>query len=467
MSKILPLSLAVALALTACHQNENKAKQQDAEFVKIEAPIENGAVNMLLPDFVQLVAQEGGAVVNIRVVPKKNTNLNNFFSFEDFFRDWEGGEDSFGSGVIIANDGYILTNAHVVKDAAKIVVALSDRREFTAHLVGSDDKTDVALLKIDATDLPQVRTGNSDALKPGEWVAAIGAPFGFNHSVTSGIVSAKGRSLPEENYTPFIQTDVAINPGNSGGPLFNLKGEVVGINSQIYSRSGGFMGISFAIPIEIAMNVAEQLKQYGKVHRGQLGIIIQEINYDLAKAFGLEKPAGALVTRLLNDSPAAQAGLQVGDIILSANGQIVHFSHDLPVIIGAIAPGKEVPLNIWRKGENLELTVQLASLNSETPANSNDHHEYLPDTETKFSMGDLGLTIGTHNTGRQTQLIVLQAEGIAADSGFEIGDVLISINGQTITDQQSLENALAQNKHNVPILVQRSGNMLFISLNLP
>ena len=356
------LPLAAALALAGCNKNDSANKPAEGSFVtKVEVVKGNDRVGMLLPDFAELVAREGGSVVNIQALREEGGEGNSDGSaedpFSDFFKrivpnqpeDGDGDDANFGSGVIISADGYILTNAHVVKGKTNIKATLNDKREYHAKLIGADDKSDIALLKIDAEDLPAAKIGNPNELKSGEWVAAIGAPFGFDNSVTAGIVSAKGRTLPNETYTSFIQTDVAINPGNSGGPLFNLKGQVVGINSQIYSRSGGFMGISFAIPIDTAMNVAEQLKTDGKVQRGQLGVVIQEVTHDLAKSFGLDKPTGALVSKVLPNSPAAAAGLQVGDIIRGVNGKEIVSSGDLPVIVGSTAPGKEVKLQIWRQ----------------------------------------------------------------------------------------------------------------------
>lgn len=297
-----------------------------------------------LPDFTPLVEQASPAVVNIstrqklpdRAMARGQLSIPDLEGLPPMFRDFlersipqvprnprgqQREAQSLGSGFIISNDGYILTNNHVVADADEILVRLSDRSEHKAKLVGADPRSDVAVLKIEAKNLPTLKLGDSNKLKVGEWVLAIGSPFGFDHSVTAGIVSAKGRSLPNESYVPFIQTDVAINPGNSGGPLLNLQGEVVGINSQIFTRSGGFMGLSFAIPIDVALNVADQLKKAGKVSRGWLGVVIQEVNKDLAESFGLDKPSGALVAQLVEDGPAAKGGLQVGDVILSLNGR--------------------------------------------------------------------------------------------------------------------------------------------------
>ncbi|HOB45554.1 MAG TPA: Do family serine endopeptidase, partial [Zoogloea sp.] len=325
-----------------------------------------------LPDFSALVEQVGPAVVNISVTQKLArggaTSGEDPFAddpFYDFLRRFgvpvpgmpgngRGGrvpdqvQQGVGSGFIVSSDGFVLTNAHVVDGATEVTVKLTDKRNFKARVVGVDKRTDVALLKIDATGLPSVRTGDAERSKVGEWVIAMGSPFGFENTVTAGIISAKARRLPDENYVPFIQTDVAINPGNSGGPLFNLAGEVIGINSQIYSRSGGFMGISFAIPIDVAMKVKDQLQRYGKVSRGRLGVSIQGLDADLAQNFGLDKPTGALVANVESGSPAEKAGLLPGDVVLGVNGQKVDSSADLPRIIGDQKPGSVVRLSIWR-----------------------------------------------------------------------------------------------------------------------
>src|SRR5690554_3616941 len=328
-----------------------------------------------LPDFTQLVESAAPAVVNIsttQTVQKRSSRIPQEVPeiFRHFFGELPEGfeqepsqqqRQSLGSGFIISDDGYILTNNHVIENADEIVVRLSDRRELIAELIGSDASSDLALLKIDAKGLPVVTVGNSDKLKVGEWVLAIGSPFGFDHSVTAGIVSAKGRSLPNESYVPFIQTDVAINPGNSGGPLFNLQGEVVGINSQIFTRSGGFMGLSFAIPMEVAMDVVQQLKTSGKVERGWLGVVIQEVNKELAESFKLDKPSGALVAQVMADSPAAAGGLQVGDVIVASNGSPVAMSADLPHLIGAMKPGEVATLQIVRDGKRRTLKVKVGA----------------------------------------------------------------------------------------------------------
>src|ERR1700712_745536 len=340
-----------------------------------------------LPDFTSLVEQASPAVVNISTrqkLPDRSVAQGQAPDLEglppmlrEFLErsmppgsrppgsgkgDRQREAQSLGSGFIISADGFILTNNHVIDGADEILVRLSDRSEMKAKLIGTDPRTDVAVLKIDGKDLPTVKLGNSDKLKVGEWVLAIGSPFGFDHSVTKGIVSAKGRSLPNDTYVPFIQTDVAINPGNSGGPLFNMAGEVVGINSQIFTRSGGFMGLSFAIPIDVAVDVANQLKKDGKVNRGWLGVVIQEVNKDLAESFGLDKPAGALVAQTLPDGPAAKAGLQVGDVILSMNGQPIVMSADLPHLVGALKAGAKANLEVIRDGKRQTLAITVGAL---------------------------------------------------------------------------------------------------------
>lgn len=485
MKKTLLVILISTLAISACNKSPNTAEAiqklpETTEFVKkIEAPKSDGSIAMLLPDFAALVAQEGGAVVNIQAVSDNAFSSNEPSTsddpFSEFFKRFipnspefsqEESEANFGSGFIISTDGYILTNAHVVKGRENIKIALNDKREFYAKLVGLDDKSDVALLKIDADHLPVAKIGNPNELKSGEWVAAIGAPFGFDNSVTAGIVSAKNRTLPNETYTPFIQTDVAINPGNSGGPLFNLRGQVVGINSQIYSRSGGFMGISFAIPIDVAMNVAEQLKATGKVQRGQLGVIIQEVSYDLSKSFGLDKPTGALVARVVPNSPAEKGGIQVGDIIRSVNNEEVRSSSDLPLTIGALAPGKEVKLGIWRKGKMLETIVVLGEQNNFE--NNHDRNEMqLLNSLGGFEFPAAQLNIELESNGDKRALVVRQALGLSARAGLKRGDILVEIAGKEVHTQEDFEDAIKAAGKNIPILVNRGGNMLFLALVLP
>jgi serine protease Do len=334
-----------------------------------------------LPDFSRLVEEQGPAVVNISTTQSvKRSAVPQLPGIEDeevleFFRRFiprtpgvPRESRSLGSGFIISNDGYILTNAHVVEGADEINVRLTDKRELKAKVVGSDRRTDVALIKVESTGLPVVKFGDPGRVKVGEWVVAIGAPFGFENTVTAGIVSAKGRSLPQENFVPFLQTDVAINPGNSGGPLFNMKGEVIGINSQIYSRTGGFMGLSFAIPIDVALDVQKQLRDKGRVARGRIGVVIQEVTKDLATSFGLDRPRGALVNSVEKSSPADRAGVQPADIITRFNGKAVEESIDLPRIVGATRPGTQVTMDVWRKGATRTLNITVGELQEERVA---------------------------------------------------------------------------------------------------
>lgn len=481
--KLLVALVAAAVFLGACNRDGSWFGGDDkvGEFVQTVKPQDQDSVPMLLPDFTALVEREGAAVVNIQASrdpgapaaggdngPGGNDPLYEFFKRLVPYGGEEGAEGdddefNFGSGFIISEDGYILTNTHVLAGMNNIKVLLNDKREYRAQLIGSDTQSDVALLKIEASDLPTVKVGNPKDLKVGEWVAAIGAPFGFDNSVTAGIVSAKGRSLPNENYTPFIQTDVAINPGNSGGPLFNLKGQVVGINSQIYSRSGGFMGISFAIPIDVAMNVAEQLKTTGKVQRGRVGVVIQEVSYDLAKSFGLDKANGALVSQVLPNSPAARAGLQIGDIIQSVNGEEVKNSSDLPVMVGILPPGKEITLGIWRQGKREEVKLLLDSVNTE--ADARNSNLLLPDDPgaISFSADALGLTLLQSRNG----VVVLEARQAAAQAGLRRGDVVMAVGPAAVTDEKSFQAAVAAAGKNIPILVKRGDNTLFLALTLP
>lgn len=490
--KYLALTVAVLLALTACGKEEKSndvpaAKPQEQVFAKpVEAQTSQGKVDMLLPDFTKLMEQEGATVVNIQATKQTENNADQTdhspFPEDDPFYDFfkrlvpnapqlqgpdEDKDQNFGSGFIISANGYILTNSHVVSGMNSIKVTLNDKREFSAKLIGSDTQSDVALLKIEAEGLPTVKIGDVKTLRIGEWVAAIGAPFGFENSITAGIVSAKGRSLPNENYTPFIQTDVAINPGNSGGPLFNLRGQVVGINSQIYSRSGGFMGISFAIPIDVAMNVAEQLKANGKVQRGQLGVVIQEVSYDLAKSFGLDKASGALIAKIMPNSAAQQAGLQVGDIVRKVNGEEVRASSDLPVMVGSIMPGKEVTLSIWRGGKQTDVKVKLGSASEQTETSAKEaEHPQHEGGHDGFTVENAGVTLQVENADGKQRLIVLRVSGAAERAGLKRGDEIIAVSQISVNDESTFRSALESAGKNVPLLVQRDGNTLFLALNL-
>ena len=445
-----------------------------------------------LPDFTVLAKQNSPAVVNISTEQKSRSKkrLPEGFSmpdvpedspFNELFKHFfgEGMEDfteresqSLGSGFVISSDGYILTNYHVVADADEIQVRFSDRRFYDAKVIGSDKGSDVALIKIEATDLPTVKIGKSSDLEVGEWVLAIGSPFGFDHTVTAGIVSAKGRSLPSENYVPFIQTDVAINPGNSGGPLFNLKGEVVGVNSQIYSRTGGFMGLSFAIPIELAINVADQLRQHGRVSRGYLGVLIQDVDRNLAESFGMAQPYGALVSRVMPDSPAKRAGLQVGDVILAFNGQRLLNSSQLPPLVGASRVEEEAELRILRSGKELTLAVQVGRL-----ADEEEVSEAVPAKKEPDQIEQLGLAVIDIDPQVREELELEEtggalvgkvSPGAAQDAGIRRGDIVLMFDGVDVNDAAHLRELIegAEDKRTVAVLVKRGENPLFMALRL-
>jgi serine protease Do len=366
----------------------------------------------------------------------------------------------------------VISNFHVVKDADEITVRLSDRREFVAKVIGSDERSDLAVLKIEAEDLPVVRLGHATDLKVGEWVLAIGSPFGFDHSVTAGIVSAKGRALPNENYVPFIQTDVAINPGNSGGPLFNLNGEVVGVNSQIYSRTGGFMGLSFAIPVEVVMNVYHQIRDKGKVSRGWLGVLIQEVTRELAESFGMDKPHGALVAKVLPDSPAAAAGIKPGDVVVDFNEVEIDLSSDLPPLVGGTEVGKKIPVEIVRDGKSLKLDLEIGELPPEQELKhaSSDKADTATDNRLKIAVKDL--------TDKQREELELAGHGVVVDrvelgparrAGIRKGDIVTMIDDERVKDAKhfkDLVEALPAGK-SVPILVQRAGQPIFLAIKVP
>jgi len=446
-----------------------------------------------LPDFTDLVEEASPAVVNISTrqkMPERavagQPGLPDLEGLPPMFREFfersipqiprnPGGRQreaqSLGSGFIISPDGYIMTNNHVVADADEIIVRLSDRSELEAKLIGADPRSDVALLKVEGKDLPVVRLGKADDLKVGEWVLAIGSPFGFDHSVTAGIVSAKGRNLPSDSYVPFIQTDVAINPGNSGGPLFNLQGEVVGINSQIFTRSGGFMGLSFAIPMEVAMQVADQLKADGKVTRGWLGVVIQEVNKDLAESFGLDKPAGALVAQVLEDGPADKGGLQVGDVILSLDGKPIIMSADLPHLVGGLKPGEKAELDVVRDGSRKKLNVTVGTL----PEEGQELASSGSAQGGERSNNRLGVTV-VELTAEQKKGLDLKGgvvvkevlNGPAAMIGLRPGDVITHLNNQAI-DSISAFTQVAQDlpkNRSVSMRVLRQGRASFITFKL-
>ncbi|MFT7109762.1 MAG: serine protease Do [Psychrobacter glaciei] len=446
-----------------------------------------------LPDFTELVEDAGPAVVNISTTQKTTSrhggNMELPEGMPEIFRHFFGvpqnprsnpnphnsprGQSqeraSLGSGFIVSNDGYVLTNNHVIDGADQIFVRLNDRREFEAKLIGSDVSSDLALLKIEAEYLPTVDIGNSDKLKVGGWVVAIGSPFGFDYSVTAGIVSAKGRSLPNENYVPFIQTDVAINPGNSGGPLFNLEGEVVGINSQIYTRSGGFMGLSFAIPINVAMEVVDQLKETGTVTRGWLGVAIQEVDKDLAESFGLKKAAGALVSQVVQNGPADESGLKSGDIITEFNGNPVILSSDLPHLVGRVRPGSNSKLKVIRNGKTKILMVKIGALPQEGGS-----ARLQPELAKNIKSNRLGIEV-TELTATQKQkldtegvLVSKVTQGPGANAGLINGDVITMVYSEIIRNMGDFERVVSKlpSGRLVPMRIVRRGAPMFISLRV-
>lgn len=443
-----------------------------------------------LPDFTELAEKQGPAVVNISITSVVHggnigfPGMPNDENLQEFLRRFgipgmpgvpgqDGGQDyksqSLGSGFIISADGYILTNAHVVNEADEVLVKLYDKREFKAKIIGADKRTDVALIKIEATGLPKVTIGDPNALKVGEWVAAIGSPFGLENTMTAGIVSAKGRALPQENYVPFIQTDVAINPGNSGGPLFNLRGEVVGVNSQIYSKSGGSMGLSFSIPIDVAIDISNQLKASGRIARGWLGISIQEVTKELAESFGLKQTSGALIAGIEKNSPADKGGLEAGDIILKFDGKVIATSSDLPRVVATTKPGKVVPVEIVRKGANKTLQLGVGEMPSEQGEAPAVNKELIKPEANKIGLTLRELTAQQRKRlNGKNGLLVVESSGAAAQAGVRRGDVILGLNNN---ESQSVElfnkqiNAVPAGK-TVAVLVQRGENTLYVPIRV-
>ena len=451
------------------------------------------AIAKELPDFTELAEKQGPSVVNISVTQVVQgqgiggfPGMPNDEAFNELFRRFglpipgvpggPGGQvppqefksNSLGSGFIISADGYILTNAHVVNEADEVIVKLSDKREFKAKIIGADRRTDVALLKIEASGLPKVTVGDPGKLRVGEWVAAIGSPFGLENTMTAGIVSAKGRALPQENFVPFIQTDVAINPGNSGGPLFNLKGEVVGINSQIYSRSGGSMGLSFAIPIDVAIEVSTQLKSSGKITRGWLGIAIQEITKDLAESFGMKNTNGALIAGVEKSSPAEKGGLEPGDVITKFDGKPIITSSDLPRAVGAAKPGKKAAVEVLRKGTIKGLNVTVGESPSEKEEVASNKNVVKPE------INRIGLVL-RELTAQQKKalngkngLLVADAQGLAAQAGIRRGDVVLGLNNAEVQSLEQFNKQLAAvaAEKTIALLIQRGENTLYVPIKL-
>ena len=437
------------------------------------APSSTVASRVALPDFAALVRQYGPAVVAITVKENIKTAARGMppgFEMPEgqspFPQQMPRGRQmpqiGQGSGFIVSADGVILTNAHVVADAKEVTVKLTDQREYTAKVIGQDETSDVAVLKIDAKDLPTVKLGKPDDVSVGEWVVAIGAPFGFENSVTQGIVSAKGRTLPDGSYVPFLQTDVAVNPGNSGGPLFNLAGEVIGINSQIYSRNGGYQGVSFAIPIDVALNVSEQLRTTGHVARGRMGVTVQPLNQTLAKNFGLEQPRGALVANIEKGSAAETAGIKPGDVILSFNGKPVNQSSDLPFQVASLTPGTNAKLGVWREGKLRELDVKLGEMTDQKVAANEDSSQ---------EAGRLGLAVRPLTPNEQSEaetagLLVQDVDGAAAEAGIQPGDIVISANGKTVGTVDELRRLTEKAGDHMALLIQRGGQRLFVPVEV-
>ena len=468
------LSALGAGAFSAGHWFPREASAATAPAEVATAP----ATSALLPDFTGIVARDGPAVVNISVTHEakdadasapqlQGIDPNN--PFFQFFHQFNGAvpnnsapEHALGSGFIVSPDGIILTNAHVVDGATDVMVKLTDKREFRAKVIGIDKPSDIAVLKINATGLPTVKLGNSANEKVGEWVLAIGSPFGFDNSVTAGIVSAKSRSLPDGTYIPFIQTDAAVNPGNSGGPLINMKGEVIGINSQIFTESGGYQGLSFAVPINLAVKVKDQLQKFGKVSRGRLGVSIQEVDQQLADSFGLKRPGGALVASVDKSGPAAKAGIKPGDVILSLNGRAISSSSELPELVADVRPGTMATLGISRNGALKQIEVKVGELGStqlaSTDAASPEH-------------GRLGVAVRPLNPDERQQtgskgLLIEEASGPAARAGIQAGDLLLAVNGTPVESVAQLRALVAKSGKTLALLIQRADGKIFVPVEL-
>ena len=479
--------LIAAGAIGSCQRDRDTPRVQNsaspAPSQPVAAPPGNGGAS--LPDFTWLVNQYGAAVVNVKVVGRAGNAGDMSPSqaddpFSDFFRHFgiplPGGPAGRappllrgeGSGFIVSAEGHVLTNAHVVAQASTVTVKLPDRREFPARVIGADRLSDIAVLKVEATGLPVVRAGNPSQLQPGQWVVAIGSPFGFENSVTVGVVSATARALgPQSSLVPFIQSDVAVNPGNSGGPLFNLRGEVVGINSQIYSATGGYQGVSFAIPIDVALDVQKQLISTGHVTRGRIGIAIQDVDASLAKAFGLDRPRGALVSAVEPDGPAAKAGLKAGDVILTLDGTPIETSGELPARVASVKPGSDARLRVWRSGKTVDLRVRVAELKDDegdrTAAGAAGSRGNAP----------LGLTVrpltSAERAESQTEgrIVVESVAGPAAEAGIQPGDLILAVGNQNVSSVEELRRAASRPSESVAFLVQRDGQRIYFPVRVP
>jgi serine protease Do len=475
-------AVAGIFVMIVAHQRSDAgAGPQAAAPVAALAPASTSPARVTgLPDFSGLVAEAGGAVVNVSVTekPQKAPGLSNQGDGDDplsqFFRRFQapGPERAppskgLGSGFIVSPDGYILTNAHVVSDASEVTVTLTDRREFSAKVVGIDKASDVALIKIAATGLPIVRFGDPAKLRPGQWAIAIGSPFGFENSVTAGVISAIGRPLNDgsnSSYVNFIQTDAAVNPGNSGGPLFNIDGEVIGINSQIYSRTGGYMGVSFAIPIDMALNVKDQLQKSGKVIRSRIGVSVQDIRQQLALSFGLTSPHGALISAVDPTGPSEKAGLKAGDVITSVNGRNIDHSWDLPAVIAQLPPGSTARLGIWHDRKATEVNVKTVLLEDSTAQ--------VAKTQGEDGGGKLGLVLRSLQPSEQQELhtkgrlLVEDVTGPALAAGLQPGDVVLGVNGVGVATVADLKREIARAGHNVALLVQREDAQTYFPIDV-
>lgn len=432
-----------------------------------------------LPDFSGIVDGQGKAVVNISVSgtsKASNFELPDFgpqSPFKDFLRQFpipapNGSVPTHGqgSGFIVDSDGIVLTNAHVVADADEVIVRLTDKREFKAKVVGADKQTDVAILKINARNLPKVAIGDPQKVRVGEWVVAIGSPFGFENSVTAGIVSAKSRTLSNDGYVPFMQTDVAINPGNSGGPLFNVRGEVIGINSQIFSRNGGYQGLSFAIPIDVAMDVERQLLTNGKVTRGRLGIMIQEVNQALAESFGLDSPKGALVASVESGSAASRAGIQAGDVITKFNGHDIERSSELPALVAGTAPGSKVAVEVWRHGKAKVLQMTVGELKAVVARDKSDDVSSTSSSKLGLAVRPLKEDEKANLEGSDGLMVEQVKDGPAAQAGIQPGDVILAVNGFRLGTEEQLSEQVAKAGKKIALLVKRGGRTMYVPIKI-
>ncbi len=479
-AKYVLAAIAMSLVLAggySAYVHQKHSVISEASAVQNETSSTRKAV-ITLPDFAEIAAQQGAAVVNISVSGSAPSGMSGFPGFPqvdpndpfyEFFRRFQPPAPQgrtpthgMGSGFIVSSEGVIITNAHVVADAEEVIVKLTDKREFKAKVKGQDKFSDVAVLKIDAEDLPVVKIGNPQNARVGEWVIAIGSPFGFENTVTAGIISAKSRSLEDEGNVPFLQTDVAVNPGNSGGPLFNLNGEVIGINSQIFSRSGGYQGLSFAIPIDVAMKVERQLLDKGKVSRGRLGVMIQEVNQQLADTFGLDKPMGALVSSVESDSPAEKAGIEAGDVILEFNGKKIANSSDLPRLVADVSPDSSAHLTLWRKGKAKEITLNVGERVVSEKGKVEEQEK-----------SDLGLVARPLTPEERKQIgvsagLLVQnvTDGPAAKSGLRPSDIILSVNSEKISSVKQLNALINKNGKRSALLILRGEQKMFVPFSV-